>query len=434
MQAGPRLELLPQPLPAHGDLSTTPFAVLLGNARALGASGILEIHEQKRVFFWQGEPVGVRTNFPDEISEVYMLRHGIVAEGDLDRVRRLATTRHSRFGEALLNLGYLEANELFEHTRRHALQNLTTCFRWEQGPFEWTPCQDLGTEIVPVALDLIDVFVTGVSRFYDRHRLDRELPVDEASRVYAKPPPPVPTGGAALGTVDARIFQLAAARPTILSLAHAVGLPDKTVRQRLYVLYCLGYIGFEQEPPKAVTRPISRIATIPAFGSPLPKARRITTPAPIMPPTAIPGRVPTRTMVSAPPRAPIARKPSESVEELLGDAEISRASGQFHVAIATLRSALTLQPDNPAVLGDLALTLMLCEPKLHAREANRLAREARRLDPNLASPYVVMGMLMEQIGEKGRARQLYQYALERDPMCGDAMTCIEKLPPSGKPT
>ena len=218
MHAAPRLELTPRALPVHGDLSDTPFAVLLGSARALGASGVLSLHEQKSVYFVHGQPVGVRTNFPEEISEVYMLRHGIVAESDLARVRREAAAHRQRFGEALLGLGILDADELYEHMRRQALQNLTTCFRWERGSIEWTDRVDLPTGLQPVPLDLVDVFVTGVSRFYDRHRLDRELPVDDGARVYAKPLATTPTAGATLGTLDARIFQLAAGRPTVLEI------------------------------------------------------------------------------------------------------------------------------------------------------------------------------------------------------------------------
>jgi tetratricopeptide (TPR) repeat protein len=436
MQAAPRLELTPRALPVHGDLSETPFAVLLGSARALGASGVLSLHEQKRVFFLRGQPVGVRTNFPEEISEVYMLRHGIVAESDLVRVRREAAAHRLRFGDALLGLGYLEADELHEHRRRHAMQNLTTCFRWEQGPIEWTERVDLPSEVVPVPLDLVDVFVTGVSRFYDRHRLDRELPVDGDARVYAKPLPATPTARAALGTLDARIFQLAAGRPTVQSLAAAVGLPDKTVRQRLYVLYCLGHIGFERTMVSSSAKPLSRIATIPAFGAAsarptgpyaTPEPQRFATPAAPMPAAAVPVRRPTLPLASATPRPIILREEPTGVQELVEEASRARVAGNHHVAIATLRTALTKDPQNPVVLAELALTLMRCAPRLHAREANRLAREARRLDPRLSTSYVVMGLLMEQAGERDHARSFYRLALERDPSCGAALDRLGRL-------
>lgn len=421
-----RLELAPRPLPARADLSELPFAVALGHARALSATGELRIHEHKSVYLSRGAPVAIRTDFPDEASEVYMLRHGVVSESDLEPMRRLAQRRGQRFSEALLGAGLLEASQLYEHSRLHAQQTLTTCFRFEQGPIEFTPSESLARDVLPLPLDLLEVFVTGVARFYDRRRLERELPLHDHARVFAKAPPELPTTGASLGTVDARLVQLAAGRPTLPSIAIAVGLSEHVVRQRLYVLYCLGHVGFENSAPLADAKPPSRIATIPAFAAPVVRPPRIPTPVMAMPPVAIPQRRPTKPLVSPPP-GKLAPKAESNVHRLLEEAEIARLAGQHHVAIGALRSALTTAPQNPRVLGELALTLMVCDGRLHAREANRLAREARRIDPQLAVPYVVMGLLMQQIGELGHARRLYRYAIDRDPECGEAMRYLDKL-------
>ena len=426
MTALSRLELTARPLPAHADLSDLPFAVALGHARALSATGELRLQERKSVYLSRGAPVAIRTDFPDEISEVYMLRHGVVAEADLEPLRRLAAARHQRFSEALLGAGMLEASQLYEHSRLHAQQTLTTCFRWEQGPIEFTPLETLGRDVLPLPLDLLEVFVTGVARFYDRNRLERELPLGDFARIYAKPVPELPTGGGSLGTIDARLVQLAAGRPTIPALASAVGLSEHVVRQRLYVLYCLGVVGFEDGPPPIATKPISRIATIPAFAAPSPRPARVPTPAVSMPPAAVPKRRPTRPLTSPAPVA-VERKQAAGVHKLLEDAEIARLAGQHHVAIGALRSALTMSPQNPRVLAQLALTLMVCDERLHAREANRLAREARRIDPELAVPYVVIGLLMQQIGEEQGARAMYQTALKHDPECAEAMRFLDKL-------
>lgn len=422
-----RLELAPRPLPALADLSELPFAVALGHARALGTTGELRVREHKTVYLSRGAPVAIRTDFPDEASEVYMLRHGIVSEADLEPLRRLASRRGQRFSEALLGAGLLEASQLFEHSRLHAMQTLTTCFRWEQGPIEFLPCERLAKDVLPLPLDLLEVFVTGVARFYDRRRLERELPIREHARVFAKPAPDVPTAGALLGTIDARLVQLAAGRPTLPSIANAVGLSEHVVRQRLYVLYCLGHVGFEDEPP-AAAKPRSRVPTIPAYGPPdVVMQPRIPTPATAMPPASIPGRRPTQPIASPPVAKLGAPASASSVHKLLEEAEIARLSGQHHVAIGALRTALTAAPQHPRVLAELALTLMLCDARLHAREANRLAREARKIDPQLAMPYVVMGLLMQHIGERKHARQLYEYALARDPECAEAMRFLDAL-------
>lgn len=426
------IELTPQPLPAKGDLSETPFALLLGTARALGSTGVLRVREEKEVFLARGVPVAVRSELADETSEIYMIREGVIGPADLDVVRGLATKKHTRFSEALLALGHLEPSQVFEHTKRRAVQNLTSCFGWVHGPVEFTELERLGGDVVPLSLDLVEVLVTGVGRFYDMRRLDRELPIEDGHRVYLKPLPSTPTAGAALGTIDARICQLAAGRPTVQSLATAVRLPERTVRQRLFVLYCLGRIGFL--PPGAPvpgTRPPSRVETLRSFAPPSAQvvAERIASAGAVAERIASATGNPVRRIATRPqfsmPRPEDA--PTITVHDLVEDAEAARRAGQHHVAIRTLRYALTKAPEDPLVLGELALSLLVSDKKLHAREANNLAREARRHNPDLAAPYVVMGMLMELVGEPARAQQLFRHALQRDPQCEEARKALAKL-------
>jgi Flp pilus assembly protein TadD len=104
-----------------------------------------------------------------------------------------------------------------------------------------------------------------------------------------------------------------------------------------------------------------------------------------------------------------------------------------------MRHTIELTPQPLPAKGDLSETpfaLLLgtaralgsvCDKKVHAREANNLAREARRHDPDLAAPYVVMGMLMELVGEPARAQQLFRHALQRDPQREEARKALAKL-------
>ena len=70
---------------------------------------------------------------------------------------------------------------------------------------------------------------------------------------------------------------------------------------------------------------------------------------------------------------------------------------------------------------------LLADPRRNAREANGLARRARTADPRLPLPWVVAGMLLEPLGEKDRAAQLYRHALTLDPECADAQTALDRL-------
>jgi hypothetical protein len=178
-----QIELTPEALPPRTDLARFPFAVLLANARMLGVTGILELRGEKRIFIARGSPVHVESDLADETSELYLLRTGAVDASELAPARELARSQGGKIGEALLGLGLIEANELFEHTRNRARDGLIACFQWETGSAVWEPRERFGPDILAIPIDVVRVFFDGILRFYDRRRLDRELPVDDNSRI-----------------------------------------------------------------------------------------------------------------------------------------------------------------------------------------------------------------------------------------------------------
>jgi tetratricopeptide (TPR) repeat protein len=122
-----------------------------------------------------------------------------------------------------------------------------------------------------------------------------------------------------------------------------------------------------------------------------------------------------------------AGKPTKSVAAYIEDAELARASKDHENALLALEYALDLEPENPFLWAEKAYTLMLRDPRAHGKEANTLARDARKADSSLPLPYVVLGMLMEQIRETERAVQMYRVALQKDPICEAAQARLETL-------
>lgn len=140
-------------------------------------------------------------------------------------------------------------------------------------------------------------------------------------------------------------------------------------------------------------------------------------PGPTPPP---PRRDPTGSIPVPPRRARPTTGETSSAAEAIEAAEIARADDELVEALEILKAADREVPNDPAVQAQLALTMVLLDPKKHAKDANRLAHEARKASPLLPLPYVVMGILLEQIGQKQQAAQMYKHALARDPDCGDA--------------
>lgn len=241
---------------------------------------------------------------------------------------------------------------------------------------------------------------------------------------------------AAIDTVDARLVQLAAARPTLQSVALTAKLDPDKLRQRLYGLYCLGLVGFGfgfGGSPRPPSRPAMPAAAPPA--PPAPPA--VVAPAP--PPAAAPPSwaprqkdakettaPPTRGRERVPTRKPEAAQ-HRSLKSMLEDAEVARMAGDHDGALATLRLARKTAPEDPTVLAELAIALLDVDPKKHAREAHSLVREAREKDPKHPLLYVVLGRLMEQLGDLDRAEQLFRYALAQDADCEAAQRRLEMV-------
>ena len=121
------------------------------------------------------------------------------------------------------------------------------------------------------------------------------------------------------------------------------------------------------------------------------------------------------------------RQGDDEVSKVLAHIEVARSSGAFDEAIQLLRRALAANADVPALEAELALCLLLADPRRNAREANALARKARQGDGQLALPWVVAGMLLEPLGEKARAAQLYRHAIGLDPECAEAQAGLERV-------
>jgi hypothetical protein len=499
-----QMELSPTPLPARTDLAVLPFAVVLANARMQALTGMLDLRGEKRIYFSRGEPVSVESDLVDESTEAYVVRVGAVDASDVPPARDLAHSKGGKLSDALLGLGLLEPNEVFEHAKNRARDTLITCFQGERGSVMWEALPRLGPSILQVPVDVVRVFFDGISRFYDRRRLDRELPVEDSSRLFVVKSRSI--DAASIGTVEARLMNLAAGHPSVASAAFVAGLSGDDLRRRLYALYCLGVIGFEMDAPYEKVLPpepsppppthLPRVGTgsrpvvdlgpgpTPDAQDPPPPAQRRSVPPPVprpttrpstappLPPTASaaprPGTAPPATRPStAPPRpgaasgaprpgtAPPATRPDDvpaptprppprgggavvrevveiskatkTTAEYLEDAEMARSARDWDAALLALEHALDLDPVSPTVWAEKAYTLLLRDPRAGAKEANQLARDSRRDDPGLPLPYLVQGMLMEQVGEVGRATHLYRVALQRDPLCEPAQKLLEAI-------
>jgi Flp pilus assembly protein TadD len=93
----------------------------------------------------------------------------------------------------------------------------------------------------------------------------------------------------------------------------------------------------------------------------------------------------------------------------VGLARLQATGGETQKAIATLRTSLCLVPDNPRLLGELALLLIPNERS--AQEAEDLARKATKLAPEIAPTHETLGDVLKELHKQG-ATESYRRAFE----------------------
>ncbi|GAA3988692.1 hypothetical protein [Mucilaginibacter dorajii] len=87
-------------------------------------------------------------------------------------------------------------------------------------------------------------------------------------------------------------------------------------------------------------------------------------------------------------------------------------AGEHENAMKNYRKALTIEPENSAVLNNLGYELVLTEAY---QEADEILQKAIKLDPELPDPYSILGLLNVLTGKLEAGRVLIDKCLGLDP-------------------
>lgn len=112
----------------------------------------------------------------------------------------------------------------------------------------------------------------------------------------------------------------------------------------------------------------------------------------------------------------------------LNDSAISLASDGFHKeAIASLRKALHMEPDNPVLWFNLALS---CRALGQRDEARNALLQAARHNPGDVDILDTLAVVLHELGEDSAAEDYYQVALDIAPGMdgyGITMACFSSV-------
>lgn len=169
----------------------------------------------RQIELYVGHPVSVTTNVREET-----LGHFLVSKKRIDSethslAMSLAANRKMRFGEALIEMGVLNANELIEELTAQTRFKLVNALRWRQGTWSFRAGEPRSSN--SNALNVVEVIVAGL-----------------AATAQLEPPPPAITAlsGKAL-TLNARGRKLLAQIATSISPSFAENFGRGTSIEKL---------------------------------------------------------------------------------------------------------------------------------------------------------------------------------------------------------
>ncbi|MCP4446321.1 MAG: DUF4388 domain-containing protein [Myxococcales bacterium] len=156
------------------DSSEHDIAAVLARLWQREFSGCLVLvrdEEEKRVHFDNGRVVfASSTGAADRMGEL-LLRQGMINNEQLRECREQVRSSGRRFGEELVDLGYLKPRELLPAVRQHLEDIIYSVFSWTHGSYDALPEQTID-ERIRLSSHPAALIVEGIRRKYDRLRLE----------------------------------------------------------------------------------------------------------------------------------------------------------------------------------------------------------------------------------------------------------------------
>src|SRR3954453_8250258 len=287
-----------------GNLRTMQLEELLQWLSQSKKSGTLEIVHgkvEKKIFFKDGLILSSASNKPEEYLGHFLMSHGLINEGQLNRAVELQEKSRMLLGMILVNNGAIAERDLARMLRLKAEESIYDIFSWAEGDFRFLEEGLPETSRGPMRMDVTGIVMEGVQRVDEWRRIRQVIPNEQMIPVAIVDLSTV----AGLGPGEQRIVSLIDDERTI-----------EEIRQQTHATeYQTCKLVFDQWQ-------LGRVKLIKLRGG--------------------------RPAAPAPPPDPGAAAPGTiRAESLIQAGRTFLSQGDFDAALRHLRAARALEPENP---------------------------------------------------------------------------------------
>ena len=164
--------------PRQGEFEQTPLPRLLldlQRTRFCGSLQIVKDHVEKRFLLHDGTPVQAESNLASESLGAQMLNDGAIDRDEYSRVVEYGKQHDSQDGKALLDLGLIDAKELFIALKAQVRARLLECFGWSRGAFRLDATEAPSEDARPFRVDLTGLLQQGIEIHWSADRVLADL-------------------------------------------------------------------------------------------------------------------------------------------------------------------------------------------------------------------------------------------------------------------
>lgn len=262
-----------------GDLSQTPFPVLLDAIHREGLTCTLELSQRqlhKRLVFEDGAPVACESNLLHETLGKRLVALGKLTEAQYQAALNESVKTGTQMGELLVQKGWVAPFELYRQLQASLAHKILDCFRW--GDARYRLSLDAEPPKSALRINPAQLVFTGITTQLPFEIVASQLSFTDAQRFAAVPTPPPTAQLLKLAAKDQRFLQALKGGVTFAELLAKTQLEVEPALRRLYALSVLGLADLEESIRQA--QPVSAPAVVapvaPVSAPPAPPAPRET--------------------------------------------------------------------------------------------------------------------------------------------------------------
>ncbi|HET9960027.1 MAG TPA: DUF4388 domain-containing protein [Polyangiaceae bacterium] len=200
---------------------------LLGQAAWRGELCVYDGDDIRSVFFSDGNVLGAQTSVLDERIGAILYKFGVIDEAQRDKVLSLQGSG-KRFGELVLELGFLNQQELYQFMQRQMEQILYSALTLESGTFFFLQGFDESRLVLRHTVSASSLLMDAVTRM-DEMRFFRQK-VPSADHV------PVRAEGHAAPEEFERVFSVIDSRRSVGEIGRMTGIGEFEATKAVYSL------------------------------------------------------------------------------------------------------------------------------------------------------------------------------------------------------